>query len=151
MFPILAGDGCGQKLFYSEKRGALNVDQAREAPVRDGEREGMVLPYKYSIPMRPLKENKCVPTRRKDSHSNANSRGGVVKSYGSKEREGNLLSWGYSTLGILFQPEAFFWLRNTLLILLGEITPSSNKQRGQGSGGVAYRRARRGEAQTDLI
>ena len=108
MFPILAGDGCGQKLFYSEKRGALNVDQAREAPVRDGERGGMVLPYKYSIPTRPLKENKCVPTRRKDSHSNANSRGGVVKSYGSKEREGNLLSWGYSTLGILFQLEAFF-------------------------------------------
>ena len=106
--PILAGDGCGQKLFYSEKRGALNVDQAREAPVRDGEREGMVLPYKYSIPMRPLKENKCVPTRRKDSHSNANSRERVVKSNGSKES--NLLSWGYSTLGILFQLEPFLCL-----------------------------------------
>ena len=105
---ILAGDGCGQKLFYSGKRGALNVDQACEAPMREGEREGMVLPYKYSIPMRPLKENKCVPTRRKDSHSNANSREGVVKSNGSKERGGNLLSWGYSTLGILIQHEAFF-------------------------------------------
>ena len=66
----------------------------------------MVLPYKYSIPMRPLKENKCVPTRRKDSHSNANSRERVVKSNGSKES--NLLSWGDLRLAFFFKSKHFF-------------------------------------------
>ena len=67
----------------------------------------MVLPYKYSIPMRPLKENKCVPTRRNDSHSNANSREEVVKSYGSKEREVTYILRGIRRLAFFFNSKHF--------------------------------------------
>ena len=70
-------------------------------------RRGLILPKKYSIQMRPLKERKCVPIRKTDSHSNANSRESVNSDGAVPGREETYLrtTQGDPKPCVLFQPE----------------------------------------------